>query len=243
MAPRAFSSILGLAVLFALAPLTIAQQPQPSCFPVPVTLGNITNTTPTQTSNHSTLIVEADTPPNPGSSAPPSKDLRIVDEDPTYKYVGCWSEVTLLDPEVHALDGPFLTAPGLMNVHVCVDFCRHASNRYQKNMTGYRYAGLEYSFQCWCGDHLSKHSYHLIDAVCDLPCDGANTTACGGHLAMTLYNITEKKSPGDNNGFGGNGTGVGGNQPKGPDGQAALQAVGVGILVLAVTFALGWGCL
>ncbi|KAI1799876.1 hypothetical protein F4811DRAFT_557395 [Daldinia bambusicola] len=244
-------------MVLATIPFSLAQQADPTCLPVPTTLVNTTIVTPTQTSanittpstNNTSLVVQAADAPKPSSSMIPGP-LRIIDEDPVYKYVGCWSEITLLDPETHALDGPYLTAPGLMNVRVCVNFCRHAANKKALNHTGFRYAGLEYAYQCWCGDHLSTHSYHVLDSVCDLPCAGANTTACGGHLAMTLYNVTEKTAPGDNDGFGnghGNGTvggGVGGgNLPKGPDGQAALQAVGVGFLVLAVTFALGWGCL
>ncbi|KAI1642045.1 uncharacterized protein F4817DRAFT_363302 [Daldinia loculata] len=246
MASHTYSGVLGLAMLLATAPLAVARQAQPTCLSMPVAFGNTTgNTTISTHTTNNTLIVEADAPnPSPSPSASPRPELRIIDEDPVYKYVGCWSEVTLLNPDVHALDGPFLTAPGLMNVHVCVDFCRRASNKNKQNQTGYHYAGLEFAYQCWCGDNLSKHSYHLVDDVCDLPCDGANTTACGGHLAMTLYNITEKKTPGDNNGFSGNGSNAGtGNQPEAPHDQAALQAVGVGILVLAVTFALGWGCL
>ncbi|KAI1660221.1 hypothetical protein F4813DRAFT_401186 [Daldinia decipiens] len=281
MASHTYSGVLGLAMLLVTAPLAVARQSQPTCLPMPVVPGNTTISTHTI---NNTLIVEADAPnPSPSPSASPRPELRIIDEDPVYKYVGCWSEVTLLNPDVHALDGPFLTAPGLMNVHVCVDFCRRASNKNKQNQTGYHYAGLEFAYQCWCGDNLSKHSYHLIDDVCDLPfspifppfpgyqwsrkflhiiqlietllapvnmpeyttlCDGANTTVCGGHLAMTLYNITEKNTPGDNNGFGGNGSNAGtGTQPEAPHDQAALQAVGMGILVLAVTFALGWGCL
>ncbi|KAI8962728.1 hypothetical protein F5Y11DRAFT_181096 [Daldinia sp. FL1419] len=238
-----FSDIVGFAMLLATAPFAVAHQSQPTCFPIPVALDN--NTAPTPTINN-TLIVDIDTNssnPSPSPSARP--ELRIIDSDPLYKYVGCWSEVTLLNPDSHSLDGPFLTAPGLMNVHVCVDFCRHAANKNKGgNQTGYHYAGLEFAYQCWCGDNLSKHSYHLIDDVCDLPCAGANTTVCGGHLALTLYNVTEKKGPGDNNGFSGNGTDGSPGKPQEPDDdEAALQAVGVGILVLAVTFALGCGLL
>ncbi|KAI1465615.1 uncharacterized protein F4812DRAFT_461307 [Daldinia caldariorum] len=247
--------VLKLAMVLVTVPVAMARQAYPTRLPVPVTLGHATVITPTQTYpnttnnniNDTSLPVQTDEPDST-LCAPPGP-LRIIDEDPVFKYVGCWSELTLIDPAMHALDGPSLMAPGLMNVHLCVDFCRHTQNRNAPNRTGFQYAALEYSFQCWCGDHLSEHSSHLVDTVCDLPCDGANTTACGGHLAMTLYNATQKKTPGGgNDGFGngtGNGTGgsVDADLPRGPDAQAALQTVGLGLLALAVTFALGWECL
>ncbi|KAI0845147.1 WSC domain-containing protein [Daldinia vernicosa] len=244
MASYTCSGVLGLTMLLATAPLAVAHQSQPTCPAMPVAFGNTTISTHT---TNNTLIVEADAPnSSPIPTASPRPELRIIDEDPVYKYVGCWSDVALMNPDVHSLDGPYLVKAGLMNVHVCVDFCRNSyKNKNKQNQTGYRYAGLEIGSQCWCGNNISKHSNHLTDDVCDIPCDGANTTACGGHLAITLYNMTEKKTPGDNNGIGGNGSnaGTGNQQPEAPHDQAALQAVGVGILVLAVTFALGWGCL
>jgi len=68
-----------------------------------------------------------------------------------------------------------------MTVETCLSFCAHAA---------YPLAGLQYSRECWCGDHLNSLSQKVADALCDTPCDGANNTACGGALRLTLYNST-----------------------------------------------------
>ncbi|KAI0383694.1 WSC domain-containing protein [Hypomontagnella monticulosa] len=232
--------VLRLIKLLATAPLVCAtlamgQSPQPQAavptfFPVPV-------------NSSSTPVIQSDEPaaakPIPGKPGP---NLRIIDSDPKYKYVGCYSETTPESPTHRALDGPFFTKTGSMTVETCIKFCTHAANGNRTTNVGWRFAGLEFARECWCGDHLNKHSYHLIDAVCDTPCDGANTTACGGHLALTLYNVTEKTENHDNS-TNGNGNGNTGDDSTPKDDEAALQAVGVGFLVLAVTFAFAVGCL
>ncbi|KAI0148153.1 WSC domain-containing protein [Hypoxylon sp. NC0597] len=167
--------------------------------------------------------------------------LRIIDDDPFYKYVGCWSETAPMEPNLPALDGPYLTMPGLMRVEPCLEYCGFAKNRFDPEKKGYRYAGLEFAQECWCGDTLSDRSVRLEDSACNVPCDGANTTACGGHLAITLY--ARKPGAGDGDG-GGDGDGNPGDGiPNPPGDEAALRVVGVGFLVLAVNFALAWNFL
>ncbi|KAI2640761.1 WSC domain-containing protein [Hypomontagnella submonticulosa] len=232
--------VLRLIKLLATAPLfcgtlALGQSTQPQAAPVPTFF-------PVPLNNSNAPISTSDDPaanPVPGK---PSPNLRIVDNDPVYKYIGCYSETTFSTPRSRALDGPYYTVPGSMTVEACFTFCSHARNGNRSNDEGWRYAGLEFSRECWCGDRLNSHSYHLIDAVCDTPCDGANTTVCGGHLALTLYNTTEKS---DDNGNSTDGIpGIGGGDDSNPQGdEAALQAVGVGFLVLAVTFAFAFGCM
>ncbi|KAI1390240.1 uncharacterized protein F4822DRAFT_230075 [Hypoxylon trugodes] len=247
MAPH--TNVLSLFTMLATTSLlALAQEPPvPSPIPSPIFANVTIPTTPT-------IVTADDGRPGPADPIPgkPGPNLRIIDDNPVYKYVGCWSETTPVTPEVHALEGPYLTVPGLMKVSACLGFCSMSHNKHDPTgeKKGYRYAGLEFSRECWCGDTLSEHSFHLVDSACDTPCDGANTTACGGHLALTLYNITEK-TPGDGNdggngNNGGNGNDDNGDKPgdeKPPSDQAVLQAVSVGVLVVAVTFALGWGCL
>lgn len=178
-----------------------------------------------------------------------SSNLSIVDEDPVYKYAGCWSDTTEFPGQHRALDGPYLNLAGSMTVARCIKFCATARNS-KKGGTGWQYAAVEYARECYCGNTLSPHSYHLMDPVCDTPCGGANTTACGGSLALSVYNVTKKDEGGDHPPPGGNGNNgnheENGNAPGDqdtPEDEAVLQAVGMGVLAVAVAFAVGYGIL
>ncbi|KAI0136605.1 WSC domain-containing protein [Xylariales sp. AK1849] len=114
-------------------------------------------------------------------------DLAIYNSSSTYHYVGCYNETTDIPgtEDRRALDGGISEdLTGVMTVSACLDFC--AKNQ----STSYKYAGLEYSRQCWCANRLSSLSVQLDDADCDLACDGNKTSACGGALRLSLYNLT-----------------------------------------------------
>lgn len=176
------------------------------------------------------------------ASAPANSSLRIVDDDSLFHYAGCWTETTPLPDSRRALDGPFMSLAGSLTVPICLHFCGTARNRFTGER-GYRFGGLEHAQECWCGDSLSNRSYHLSDSACSTPCDGSNTTACGGNLAISLY----QQKDNDNEGSDGNGDvhgpGDDDDNDSRPADEAVIQAVGVGLLVLTVTFALGLGCL
>ncbi|KAI0842871.1 WSC domain-containing protein [Hypoxylon sp. FL0890] len=167
--------------------------------------------------------------------------LRIVDDDPVYRYIGCWSDTNPAPPITRALNGPYLVMPGHMTVKPCLEYCSKVRNKFHPDKRGYRYAGLEFARECWCGDTLSNHSFPLADSACDMPCDGANKTACGGHLALTLYG--KLRQPGGGKDGDGLGDGPDDDVLDPPEDAAALQTVHVGILMLAVTFAFTWGLL
>ncbi|KAK9421929.1 putative 37S ribosomal protein [Seiridium unicorne] len=112
--------------------------------------------------------------------------LQIYNESSTYHYAGCWNETTDIAQSSgeRALPDVSLEQPGTMTVEVCLDFCAHNQS------SSYKYAGLEYSRQCWCANRLSSLSTLLDDSACDTQCDGNKTEACGGSLKLSLYNIT-----------------------------------------------------
>lgn len=43
------------------------------------------------------------------------------------------------------------------------------------------------SRECWCAQTLSGIAERLDDAACNYPCEGDNTTACGGSLKLSVY--------------------------------------------------------
>lgn len=68
----------------------------------------------------------------------------------------------------------------------CVAFCRREGP--------YRYAGTEYSRECWCGNELKEgaDASEGGDADCEMPCGGKAEEACGGPKHLTLYRTTAK---------------------------------------------------
>jgi hypothetical protein len=121
--------------------------------------------------------------------------LSIYDSSSTYRYGGCFNETTEISGSAmtRALqDGKMLQGTGNMTVEMCLGFCGH-------NDTGaaYKFAGLEYSRECWCGVRLSALSARLDDAACDTPCDGNASVACGGSLKLSVYNLTTTSGKND----------------------------------------------
>ncbi|KAI1828473.1 WSC domain-containing protein [Xylaria intraflava] len=141
---------------------------------------------PPSTTAQSAFINNAISPLAPSTSKPA---LEIGESsDGAYTYAGCWNETTDLPGTtgLRALDGINKVLLGTMTVQKCLDFCAHSDGAHG----AHRLAGLEYSRECWCADKLNSLSVRLTDDSCDMPCDGANTTACGGALRLSLYNVT-----------------------------------------------------
>ena len=99
-------------------------------------------------------------------------------------YLGCASDSS----GVRALSATQYTDDANMTVENCRDFCT-ANN-------GYQYYGVEYSYQCYCGNALNPPSTILNatstpkNDTCNMRCIGNNNQMCGGPGAMSLYNNT-----------------------------------------------------
>ncbi|KAL7815358.1 WSC domain-containing protein [Trichoderma aethiopicum] len=116
-------------------------------------------------------------------SAADATTVSIYDDSDKYIYYGCYNETTQVpgSAETRALGGGIdESLPGEMTVPKCLAFCGNGS-------TEYRYAGLEWSRECWCAQTLSGIAERLDDAACNYPCEGDNTTACGGSLKLSVY--------------------------------------------------------
>ncbi|KAK0632340.1 WSC domain-containing protein [Immersiella caudata] len=104
--------------------------------------------------------------------------------DDGYVYYGCYNETMDLPGTIgtRALNGGTnQVLEEKMTVPICHKFCR--SN------TVYKFAGLEYARECWCAQSLSTLSLPFHDSACSLPCEGDNTTACGGYLKISVYTL------------------------------------------------------
>lgn len=67
-----------------------------------------------------------------------------------------------------------------MTVQTCVKQCGDAK---------YKYAGLEYSSQCFCGNDLPQRATPVvgINGECNMPCSGDSTQTCGAGSRLSLY--------------------------------------------------------
>ncbi|CAG7847892.1 WSC domain-containing protein ARB_07867 {ECO:0000305} Flags: Precursor [Serendipita indica DSM 11827] len=73
-----------------------------------------------------------------------------------------------------------------MTVEACVDFCD------QRN---YRYAGLEYSKECFCDNTFQNGATTAAASDCNMICSGDGTEVCGGGYRLSTY-ASSKGPPG-----------------------------------------------
>ncbi|KAH0611674.1 uncharacterized protein H6S33_010939 [Morchella sextelata] len=76
-----------------------------------------------------------------------------------------------------ALAGSMTTGAG-MNVTVCVGFCKAG---------GYKYAGVEYSTECYCGAAITATAAKVADSQCGMLCGGDAFAYCGGAGRIGVY--------------------------------------------------------
>jgi hypothetical protein len=131
-----------------------------------------------------TLAVAQSTTSSTTSPSTPAASPSIVRSVPgtKYQYLGCYNETTSVAGAggVRALDGgKNEVLEGQMTVPMCLAYCGTGA-------TQYAYAGLQFSRECWCAQHLSGASAKLDDAACDTACDGNGTTICGGSLKLSV---------------------------------------------------------
>ena len=71
--------------------------------------------------------------------------------------------------------------------HVGVDL-KAVTSRYCHVVwvTGYKYAGMQYGIECWCGDTV-RSTRRVSDGKCDMPCPGNSEQYCGGFLLVSVY--------------------------------------------------------
>jgi hypothetical protein len=111
--------------------------------------------------------------------------VEIWNDSDMYQYYGCYNETTEIEgsAKTRALaDGTNQIKNGEMTVPMCLALC-------SDGRTQWRYAGLEYSRECWCSNVLAGISEKLDDKQCDLPCDGDQSMACGGALKLSVYRL------------------------------------------------------
>ncbi|PVI04908.1 heme peroxidase [Periconia macrospinosa] len=101
------------------------------------------------------------TPPNP----PPSP--------PTSVFWGCYSD---------SFDARALSYQASDSSSVTLESCAS-----QCSQLAYKFSGVEYGSQCWCGNSLDSSSTIQPLSECTQPCSGDPSKLCGGALRLSLY--------------------------------------------------------
>ncbi|KAK3105994.1 hypothetical protein FSP39_010464, partial [Pinctada imbricata] len=86
-------------------------------------------------------------------------------------YIGCF-----VDASDRLLPSAF-TDSKQMTVEYCTNYC---------NGRGFKYAGVQFYSQCFCGDNYLKH-IQTANSACNTPCRGNPAQKCGGTWRISVY--------------------------------------------------------
>jgi len=89
-----------------------------------------------------------------------------------YTYIACWADNDLGN---RTLQGKTIQDQG-DSPDFCHTFC-----------AGFAYFGLEYGYECWCGDVVRDASEQRPETECNMPCTGDETKLCGAGYRLSLY--------------------------------------------------------
>ncbi|KAF2147301.1 uncharacterized protein K452DRAFT_314490, partial [Aplosporella prunicola CBS 121167] len=132
------------------------------------------------------LITATETP-----AALSTSTLSVISGGSEYAYIGCFNETTgyANGGNKRAITGGNMTSEDDMTPERCFDFYGDE-----------QYAGLEYGRECWCGPYFSTLTSELSPGYCNISCSGLDNAACGGSLALTLFNSTRRSGSGHGEG-------------------------------------------
>ncbi|XP_078467725.1 LOW QUALITY PROTEIN: uncharacterized protein LOC144730824 [Lampetra planeri] len=96
------------------------------------------------------------------------------DESGKARYVGCFAD----DPKQRTLQGLVLYDYRKMTLFRCHDNCADR---------GYRYAGLEFGAECYCGHRVQGRN--VSEEECKMECKGERSSVCGGANRLSIYRL------------------------------------------------------
>ena len=70
-----------------------------------------------------------------------------------------------------------------MTPEVCKKIC------FEKN--NFQFAGVQYEYECFCGNNAPPSSKLLPKSECNLPCSGDPSRKCGGEWKMNIFAKTD----------------------------------------------------
>ncbi|KAK3995264.1 WSC domain-containing protein [Cladorrhinum sp. PSN332] len=99
---------------------------------------------------------------------PTRRDPAVI---PGYGFTGCYTEAT---------NGRALTGSAFFDDQLTAEKCATACS-------GYKYFGLEYGRECYCGDSINEGSVEAAAEECSFSCPGNSAQTCGAGNRLTLY--------------------------------------------------------
>ena len=90
------------------------------------------------------------------------------------KALGCFKD----EKNFRILSGYYTNYKAQNSPKKCIQMCLQS---------GFRYAGVQYSTECFCGNDEPKHSAKLPDSSCNMKCSGDPKKACGGYYTINIY--------------------------------------------------------
>ncbi|KAJ9132986.1 WSC-domain-containing protein [Pleurostoma richardsiae] len=94
--------------------------------------------------------------------------------DSAYSPLGCYTEAS----SGRALTAKSYISAANMTALTCEAYCY-----------GYKYFGIEYSEECYCGDSISTGSVLTDSSQCDMDCTGDEWQICGGSDRLNMYEM------------------------------------------------------
>ena len=117
-------------------------------------------------------------------------ETTVIEQLPEFKYQGCYADHSDSRLLPTAYDGS-----GHMTVTNCALFCLDQ---------GYAFLGLEFGYQCFCGDTLDPKAVPADPSNCNYACCADSSVSCGGVGFINVYNAkpspTQTANATDNNG-------------------------------------------
>ena len=106
------------------------------------------------------------------------REPGVVPKVGVYAHIGCYAEGT----SGRALTGAVTISGTNMTVPFCISFCQAAT------VAGFKYAGIEYGVECYCGEKIENGAVKLGKGIgCDMTCPGDKLTYCGGAVSLNVY--------------------------------------------------------
>ncbi len=110
----------------------------------------------------------------PASTPPPS--IAIKERIGDYAYYGCRTEGT----KGRSLSSQAIYNYASMNLEMCASSCQ-----------GYKYWGVEYGGECYCGNAFGDGSMNTTDAECSFVCPGDKLEWCGAGNRLSVYFLSK----------------------------------------------------
>jgi hypothetical protein len=95
-----------------------------------------------------------------------------------HKYLGCFA-----DDSKRIL--PKLNKNLRLTPQMCGDVCKKQ---------GYKYAGVQFGRECWCGNGERGLGNKLAEKECNMKCIGDNKKTCGGFVKQNIYQVSDKST-------------------------------------------------